>query len=146
MYRVAEYFAIEPDKKIKSQRIRDDSTLVSLETLEDVAYSSALGALGATTATTFVKHESSDAKKLLIPLILRKLLVNDLQIVETDTDCESLNKFLLELEPIRNIKLTNWHIPTLQLIRTKMLLIGLKKTTLELAKYPEQFTGVNHDH
>jgi hypothetical protein len=45
----------------------------------------------------------------------------------------------------RNIKLTNWHIPTLQLIRTKMLLIGLKKTTLELAKYPERF-GVNHDH
>ncbi len=41
-----------------------------------------------------------------------------------------------------HIKLTNWHIPTLQLIRTSVLIKGLKKTAIELANYPEKFTGV----
>ncbi|QIR37130.1 hypothetical protein HCG51_10600 [Tolypothrix sp. PCC 7910] len=42
----------------------------------------------------------------------------------------------------RHVKLTNWHLPVLQQIRTCVLLKGLIKTAVELKQHPEKFTGV----
>jgi hypothetical protein len=42
----------------------------------------------------------------------------------------------------RHVKLTNWHLPALQQIRTCVLLKGLIKTAVELKQHPEKFTGI----
>lgn len=42
----------------------------------------------------------------------------------------------------RNIKLTNWHLPVLQQIRTLVSIKGSTQTAIELKQNPSKFIGV----
>ena len=46
----------------------------------------------------------------------------------------------------RYARLTNWHIPVLQKIRTYARDYGVKKLRIELSKNPDFFESVNHEN